>query len=299
MNQQSTAGAVMPALHVGTGRRLGALDVFPVWTDAPITEGRRYGLPLGPGVAVVSEVEEGPRVDTLVVDNPGAEPLLLLEGMTLDGGMQHRVLTSSILVAAGSRTAVPVRCIEQSRWSGSRRQRVAAYESPISLRSDLRTRGSDQGSTWRRVAMYERRHGTSPTNSLSDLLEDTSQSLRDGLEQLRPLPSQRGVVIAALGHPVLAEVVDHPSTLAERWDALIAPLSADVAHLPYVPTPGRRVRDFVQRTQAMPLRRLPGAGIGASLVCDEDPISLHGICDDAGLLHASVLNMRHELTLVA
>lgn len=299
MNQKTSAGAVLPGLHVGAGRRLGALDVFPIWTDAPMVERRRYSLPVGDSVAVLSEVEGRPQVDTLVVDNPGPEPLLVLEGMTLDGGMQHRVLTSSFLVAARSRTQVPVRCIEQSRWSGSLRQRVAAFESPISLRSDLRKGLSDQHSVWRRVASYERRHGASRTNSLSDLLVDTSDAWQEAMPELRPLPAQRGVVIGVLGHPVMAEVVDHPSTLTQRWDALLRPLSADVAGLGYVPTPDARVRDFVQRLQGLPARRLPGAGVGDSLVAEDDLISLHGICDAAGLLHASALNMRHELTLMA
>lgn len=292
-----TAQTTIPTLHVGAPRTLGPLDVFPIWTDAPMPEGRRYDLP-DDGEAVVSELETGPEVESLVLINPGDVPLLVLEGMTLDAGWQHRVLTRSLLAAAGSRTVVPVRCIEQSRWSGSRRQRFSKHEAPLSVRKAARLDDVDQMQVWSHVADYEARHGGTRTNSLSALLETTSAHWREDLRALRPLPAQRGVLLGVLGHPVMLEVVDHPATLEQRWDALIGGLAADAVDMPYVPTPVRRAQDFADRARGLGVEATTRAGEGFLLDgVDDDVVSLRGIADGSGLLHANALNLRHELTL--
>lgn len=302
---------VLPELHVGHSQgTLGPLTLFPIWTDAPLAQNRRYRLPESGHVGLVNEHEDGPRVQELVLDNPGADPLLVLEGMTLDGGWQHRVLTMSILAAPRQRTQIPVRCIEQSRWQGERLQRFSTFDAPLRMRATLRTLDEDipgragepdQGRVWDRVAAYERSAGVStPTHSLHDMQRAASGTLENELPGVRPLPGQRGVIVAVSGHPVLAEITDHPETLADRWDALLSGLALDVAGVPLVPTPAYRARSFARKIVEAEVATRPGAGIGLSLDADDhDLVSLRGIADDTGLLHALVLNTRHDFVVAA
>lgn len=298
----------MPRLHVGNRQAvIGGLTLYPIWTEAPLAE-RRYRLPEPGRLDLVAEHEDGPRVQELILDNSGDEPLLVLEGMTLDGGWQHRVVTRSILVGAGQRTAIPVRCIEQSRWNGQRSQSFSTFDAPAAMRSALRSLKSDasgfepdQGEVWSNVENYERTSGhRSRTHSLHEVQRRAAEQLEEQLRAARPLPGQRGVVVAASGHPMLAEVCDHPDTLAQRWDALLSGLALDAATAAPAATPGHRVRTFVRRMgRAAPQPAAP-IGIGWSVEArDHDIVSLRGIADDTALLHAVALNPRHELVLAA
>lgn len=302
----------LPQLHVGQAQAtLGPLTLFPIWTDEPFAPRRTYRLPERGRVGVATEREDGPQVAELILDNPGDDPLLVLEGMTLDGGWQHRVLTRSILAAGHQRTPIPVRCIEQSRWHGQRGQRFSAYDAPLRTRSTLRStdRGGefgvvgepDQLRVWADVEEYEVLSGVrSQTSSLHELQERAAAGLAQELRRVRPLPAQRGVVVAALGHPVLVELTDHPATLAERWDALLSGLAIDVAGAPAVPTPAYRARSFARRMAELQIAGTAAAGIGIGLDADDRRlVSLRGIAQGRRMLHAVALNTRHEFVLAA
>jgi ARG and Rhodanese-Phosphatase-superfamily-associated Protein domain len=64
----------------------------------------------------VEEVSEGGSVPDLLVTNLGGSRVLFLEGEELRGAKRNRVLNTSVLVAAHSKTRIPVRCVEQGRW---------------------------------------------------------------------------------------------------------------------------------------------------------------------------------------
>lgn len=307
-----TFASPLPQLHVGHAQAtLGPLTLFPIWTDAPIDPQRRYRLPERGRVGVATEHEDGPVVSELILDNPFDEPLLALEGMTLDGGWQHRVLTRSILAAPRQRTPIPVRCIEQARWHGERAQRFSAYDAPLRTRATLRERRprgpfggaaeADQGQVWANVEQYSLQVGiSSPTSSLHEMQHQAAGAVTAQLQRVRPLPAQRGVVVAALGHPVLVEITDHPDTLAQRWDALLAGLALDAAAAPYVPVPARRARSFVNRMAQVPVTVRMDAGTGAALDADDQHlVSLRGIAQERNVLHAVALNIRHEFVLAA
>ena len=93
----------------------------------------------------------------LLVENQGDVPVLFLEGEELVGAKQNRVLNVSVLIAAPSKTKIPVSCVEQDRWgyksrkfgsSGSHSSSKLRYFLKKSVtRSVLAKRGhrSDQG----------------------------------------------------------------------------------------------------------------------------------------------------------
>lgn len=311
---------VPPTLHVGVPTELAGFSVFPVWTDrAPA---KRALSTLIPGPVSFAELEAGPSVSALMVNNTASEPFLLLEGVVVAGGWQDRVVTVDRIVAPGGTWTIEVRCVEQARWGRGDRQLRDARRAPVGVLGALRDIGAgpvdrrwhdagvragapgyaaDQGEVWNRVASYQAAYGPSPTGSLNHAL-DRADELFDDAPELPVLPGQQGVVVAANGHPVLAEVFNHPRQLREQLPRITAALLADRHRLRPGPVPGHRVRTFATAASALLLDRDdtgPGdalADVGIRGRGGNDLVDVRAIGDHRGRLqHLSVLNRRHEL----
>lgn len=68
------------------------------------------------GHVIVEELGSA-SVPTLRATNPAAHPSVILEGELVFGGLQDRIINSTIIVPANSSIEVPVSCVEQGRWS--------------------------------------------------------------------------------------------------------------------------------------------------------------------------------------
>lgn len=303
----------MPGVHLGAPTTYGPLTVFPVWTDTPLASRRPYTTATARG-ASVTELPDGPSVGRLQVRNDGRRPRILFGGMLLEGGWQHRVLLEDVAVAHGAALEVDVACVEQRRWNGHTTQHPGRRVAPVAVRGatfglsiDGRRRGTDrsagradQGDVWRRVARYERLHGASATSSLVEVARRLDDQVRALLERVHPLPGQRGVLIGVGGHPVLLEVFDHPRTLAEQWAGILGSVWMDAHASPVIPTPGYRARFFVSRVISTPVQIADQAGVGRRLTVEDGTlISGRGLALGDALVHAAVLNTRHDLVLAA
>src|SRR3954468_12885909 len=107
----------LPEVRVGDPIRHEALTAFPLFSTPD--EAVEYLLAdeaIAAGSVTVEEVSEGGSVPNLLVTNAGDTRVLFLEGEELRGAKQNRVLNTSVLVAAHSKTRIPVSCVEQGRW---------------------------------------------------------------------------------------------------------------------------------------------------------------------------------------
>lgn len=305
-------GAVLPALHLGAPSQVGPLTLFPIWTDAPVPKKPTPLLP--PDGAVIGELDAGPAVDALKVCNPTNISFALLEGTVVDGGWQHRVVIQDVLVAASQELHVGVRCVEEGRWRGESTQQVSRRRAPLAVSGALRGLGddraesrmpptsrADQGEVWDRVASYQRTLGAdAPTGSMVEVFDQVE--VPDALRRRVPKPAyaQRGVLVGVDGHPAMLEIFEHPRSLATQWDSLIEGLLASTAHLPPVPTLGRRARKFVQRLSGRRLPFVDSAGAGFLAEDTDDLISVRCLANERRQgLHAAALNVRHRLVLAA
>src|SRR6516225_4474013 len=171
---RSRTMVAFPSIQVGNALVHEALSVFPL--VAGETKGADYLLSedaLAKGLMTVEEVNEAGSVPNLLVDNQAESPVLFLEGEELKGAKQNRVLNTSVLVAARSKTTIPVSCVEQGRWHYRTRQfGSGGSHSSSKLRrilkktvSDSTLRGtghhSDQSQVWQEVSRQMDSLGTS------------------------------------------------------------------------------------------------------------------------------------------
>lgn len=313
-----TTTSTTPALHVGAPTEAGPLTVFPVWTDSPMPRRALHTRP--PAGARVTEVGGGgPQVERLVVHNPTTTPFLLPVGTVFDGGLQHRVLVNGTLVGEQMDLDLDVRCIEHGRWNGARQHRVHHRRAPLAVRGALRGirsaerrpgdastgRGAghalaEQGDVWQRVRRYEAATGPSTSESLVEMTDrlhgDGGGDVGPLVDAVRPLPGQRGVIIGIAGHPVLAEVFDHPATLARQCDAIVHGVLADALLAPHRPTPAHRARAFVRRVAGRRLDAWRDGPAAATYAAADDLALVESLVTGAGrVVHLSALNIRHEL----
>jgi hypothetical protein len=300
--------AAKPQLHVGSGYRFGNLTWFPVWTDAPVAP-RKYSTAAGQAFKVAEAAQAA--VPTLQVENQADLDLVLLEGMILEGGWQHRALTQSIVIPARSVEQIPVVCVEQSRWGGSNQQAAGKKVAPTAVRVAMRglsrdqlgnvsQLGPDQSRVWANVADYQARHKTkAATNSLADI-QDELDGNAASLPAVQALPGQRGVVVAALGQPIAFELFDHPDTLAERLEGMLQSFQLDVADKTFTQTRGQVARDFVLQATKV---RLNEVSRNANYTRSESAVSRYvaaaALSHQGELVHLSCINSQHELVLAA
>ena len=174
MNQTLSIAPFLDGLVVRPGASYQGLHIFPVClvsseferTDeslASLSEGLQAGRLL---------IGETGRMETVRVRNAGAASVLLLDGETLIGGAQNRMLSAAAVVPPRLETELASSCVEVHRWDiksqagipDDRRafQRSAmAYGALRRLRMELahkslraaRTVHVDQKAVWKNIAM--------------------------------------------------------------------------------------------------------------------------------------------------
>jgi hypothetical protein len=175
-------------------------------------------------------VEQGSGVvQQVLARNRGARDVLVLEGDTLVGCRQNRMVAWTVIVAARSAVPVSVGCMERGRWSTGGLH-FAAGEMTVDPHVRRRTKREtnataaslggprlDQGRAWSDI---DGKLGEwslfSPSADYHSGLARRAESSRRRVQELQPVPGQVGVV-ALHGDRLLGmEVVGHPDT----WRAL-------------------------------------------------------------------------------
>jgi hypothetical protein len=182
---------IFPSVHVGEPIRHKQVSVFPLFADAPAPVEYVLGADaINDGSVVVEEVSDAGSVPTLSVTNKANLLVLFLEGEQLIGAKQN----TSILVAANSKTTIPLSCVEQGRWrfksklfgsSGTHSPSKLRYALKMSVSESVQKghgHRSDQGRVWAEVAQHQRAHGVA---SESSAMEDTFESYREQLAELQ------------------------------------------------------------------------------------------------------------------
>ncbi len=226
----------IPEIRVGDPVRWESLTVFPLFADP--TENVAYELSdeaIHKGTLTVEEVSESGSVPDLSVDNQGDVRVLFLEGEELVGAKQNRILNTSVLIAAHTKSNIPVSCVERGRWGyTSRRFGSSGSHSPTSLRRTLkatvtgsvrRKRGhrSDQGAVWQEVAAQQAMLNVdSATSALSDSFRTHREHMDDYREKLPYVDGAVGAAVAIKGTLVTIDLFDKPTTCGRVWDRLLS-----------------------------------------------------------------------------
>ena len=274
-------------LHVGQGTHRGPLTVLPVLTDAPSVASDHLT-----GADAQVDVEEragAPTVDQLVVTNRSDRPVLLLAGELLEGGMQHRALTATTLLASARPTVLPVVCVEEGRWGGELRHRRQARRVPFAVLPSAEG-PQTQDDVWQQVRRYEAVAGPSPTESLIDRLDRVAPRAHHLLHGLRPLAGQRGLLVGIAGRPAWLELFESGRGLRAHWAGLLHAAALDALGRPETRTPAALARNFAERVEATGPAHVEPAGLGRRLR-NAGPLTVNALRWRSRTLHLSAVDV--------
>ncbi len=187
------------------------------------------------GAITIDEADQRtvPTVDVVT----GPTKVLIIDGDTIVGGAQNRVINVTILLPAAAKTPIPVSCLEQGRWNSGRRFAVGGkvdHRMRAMLAEQIGEQGggvrADQGAIWSEIAHKQSRAAlNSPTMALHDVYRSDETSIADLVASFPRPNSARGVAIAHGDRVVGVDLFDSAETLERQWPRLVQ--SAVLAHV--------------------------------------------------------------------
>jgi hypothetical protein len=258
----------------------------------------------------VTEISEGGSVPNLQVENQGTRPVLFIDGEELQGAKQNRILNTTVLVAAHSKTTIPVSCVEQGRWRYSKRSfESAGLYASASLREKLRkstTRAlraglgahSDQGEVWSEVqnkmALLQT---SSPTMAMADAYSSIVPRLEEFTEKLKYVEGAIGLAIAVGSKVISLDAFDRPETARKVWNRLLRSVAFDA-----IATEGSATADAPQSVdvtaalsslKSSPWHAVPTVGLGQELRAESpDGLTAAALTFNLALIHGSALSQQ-------
>jgi hypothetical protein len=295
-----------PEVRIGDPVRHEALTVFPLFT--PPHSGVDYLLSdeaIAGGSVAVAEVSEGGSVPNLLVENQTDRQVLFLEGEELRGAKQNRVLNTSLLIAAKSKTTIPVSCVEQGRWrfrsryfasgdsySSSKLRHILKKSVSHSAREG-QGHASDLGEVWKEVGRQSASLGShSPTAAMADTYEAYRVRLDEFRDHLKYIEGASGLVVAVSGKVVSVDLFDKPTTCRKVWDRLLTGVVMDALESrPDTPaTDVNEAQALLAALRDAPWQKTPAAGVGEEFRAEmEGDRHASALISDGAVVHGSLV----------
>jgi hypothetical protein len=206
---------------------LRSLIVFPLFIeDGGFDGGSLTSLHDAMGGKQVEILDSG-TVEVLKLINRSDRLVIGIDGQEVRGGLQNRILTSSVLIGARSEKSLPALCVEQGRWKGTDphfNQGTIAYPSLRTqlARSTIHKKGNAQHAVWSSIQESLKKTGTySATSSMADLFASFEEELTTAAGQLTCEEGQTGAAVVIGGRYLCIDAFSS-STLFQSFFPLLA-----------------------------------------------------------------------------
>lgn len=292
----------LPNLHTAAvGSPITRLNVsfFPVYLQG----NELPAINTGDDSGVLVDELEAESVQTLQVNNPTDKPVLIIEGQHFIGGKQNRSVNVTVLVAALSKLAIPVSCLERGRWGRRQAWRLADSYAPNRIRMKQRegvfkslkrdgSRSGDQGSVWEEVdtMLYEGRIASN-TAAASDLeqklyREPSHEKAVKELIERGPLPQQCGIAVAYGSRVTALDLFGAPHLLAAHWGRLIRSYYVESMESEGQPS-ANQVLKLIRRFDGASAEQTPGVGLGIEHRVADKRLNGQALTLNGAIVHAA------------
>ncbi|MBI3268948.1 MAG: hypothetical protein HYZ53_07995 [Planctomycetes bacterium] len=194
---------------------------------------------LATGAVKVVEKSAAGQVNCLTLSNESADRVFLLGGEILRGGKQDRLVNTDVLVEAGSRTDVPVSCVERNRWryvsqkfesgsTGTPSLRTVLSKSVTASYETVGTPTSDQLRVWAQVDTTATSLGThSATSNLSEHYASRQADLAKVIDGIRAPADACGMIVRMGDERHATDIFDRADTFGRYCRKLLEGYGAE------------------------------------------------------------------------
>ncbi|MCG6920491.1 MAG: hypothetical protein LJF15_05305 [Acidobacteria bacterium] len=307
----SAAVAWLKGLSLGEPQQLDPYTIYPVCVKEAGPDPHLLLTHQAIGAQVLEILEKGEgEVQELDAFNKGDQPVVILEGDTLVGCKQNRVVARSVILGRGGKVSIPVGCMEQGRWawtsghfqSGTMRispsVRGASTREVLEAKKHRRPRTSvDQSRLWADVVCcLDESSVATPTSDYHALIDERGDEARERSRALERHPGQVGVLVTAGGDFLGLELTGHPETWDELADRTLPALLMDRMWAPEISTRkrGRRPKasTWLRRVQRAQITLTPGLGQGQDIDVENGSLAGSGLWHDDQVVHLAVFANR-------
>jgi hypothetical protein len=252
----------------------------------------------------VQEVSEGGSVPELSVVNKGNLHVLLLDGEEICGAKQNRVLNTSILIAPGAKTVIPVSCTEQGRWNYTSKEfEDSGILMARSLRSskqasvtrnvrESRRYNSDQMEVWEDVASLHADLGTSSkTGAMRDAYKLKKVALENYAKAFSGIDSLNGIAVFLRGEIVGIDFLSYIPAMDNLLPKLIGSYAMDALRISKEETKEPKkgdVRKLLERAGRCALEVHPSQGTGDDARLDGKDIQGAALIAEETVIHLAL-----------
>jgi ARG/rhodanese/phosphatase superfamily protein len=298
----ATVAAWIGGLELGPATQAGPLEIVPVlWSGANGVPSLLAHRALADGGLEIVE-KNGGVVQELLALSKSPVPILILEGETLLGAKQNRMVAHTVVVGPGTRVVIPVGCMERGRWhmrsakfssgvgSSAWYMKRDAKQDVMEARFDGMAPSLKQSRLWSQVEdELQRESVISPSSDYHTVMEARSSDAAACVQGIRALPGQVGVMAVRDGALVGLELVGHPETWGQMSDRVLTSLLP--AAYDESPSRGRRGgRDWMSavRDAAERLKARPAVGLGRDVEIEDGGLIGSGVWMGDRFAHLSV-----------
>lgn len=264
---------------------------------------------LAQGQVSIQEISEAGSVPELSVVNQSSQFVLLLDGEEICGAKQNRVLNTSILVAPGSKTTIPVSCTEQGRWNYTSKE---FSDSGVAMPAFLRTAkqasvsrnvrernsfASDQGEVWEEVSFLHRDFKVaSQTGAMRDAYESKKEDLEAYTQAFASLQGHNGIAVFLGGELVGLDVLSFVPAMNDLLPKLIGSYAMDALRQSSqgdgsIASP-EKVRGFLTTAGRCTLSVHPSKGHGEDVRLDGESVQGAALVAEKCVIHLALFAKR-------
>ncbi len=226
---KASVQTLLQGIQWGSKQSLGGVTFVPIIGQL---ENQSGGIEIGAeDIDKIQVTELEPEdVNNVNIHSDYKGTVLIIAGMILMGGRQTRSPTRPFIINKGTKSQIPVNCIEQGRWAYTADDQVDINEKKFSLMQRMVSRktrasysgvGMSQTSTWGNISRYMSEQDLSdadiPTQSYLGVEDAIKSNSGEELDKIRAIlkpvfshENQRGVLIFESGELTDIEVFDNP-----------------------------------------------------------------------------------------
>lgn len=289
-------------VRLGEPQTVGTLQIHPLRLDGDAGAAEMLlHEALETRALEVIEKQHG-DVNELVARNVGRSAVLILEGESVRGEKQNRVITVDILIAPGTEVVVSVGCVESGRWSAGSRKPFESAEMAAepSVRRSAKF-GSDpfgkpiQRALWAKVgARLDSSDTSSPSQDYYEKMSKFRERVREATQAVSCGPDQVGILATEGGKLVGCDLLGHPQTWSRAAERLsqayvLGSLHADDEFAGAVPV--RSAAEWLEAIGRAGVTQAVTQGMGTRFTLEEDSLIGGGLWHEQRPAHVAAFGL--------